>query len=309
MKKLVLATAVAALTATSANAAPTVYGKAAVGFNIDTYEAKGKDNDASMKDFSSRFGIKGSEDLAGGVKGIYKFEYGLKVDQKNDKEFSAKKRDAYLGLASDDLGTLKLGYNTAVDDGIAYSQTVGLGADNILDLSFDANRTNNSVVYESPNFSGLQVKGMYGLDEDLEKGDEETAGGALIFDNDMIKVGASVIAQGESVMHYRGSAGVSLSGFDLGVTYVQDDVDGKDDNQANLQLGAAANLGMFEIAGQYDMLTDKGGNKGDDYDRYAGSLTYKLSKRTKSVTYVSLLDQKGDNNNVTSFGTGIIHKF
>jgi len=120
----------------------------------------------------SRWGLRGSEDLGGGLKAIFTLENGFNIDTgkfgQNGAEFG---RQAFVGLSSNQYGAVTLGrqYDSVVDYlgplALTGTQFGGTQAahpfdnDN-LDNSF---RINNSVKYQSVNYGGLKVGGLYGF--------------------------------------------------------------------------------------------------------------------------------------------------
>ena len=205
MKKLLLATAVAALSVSAANAAPTVYGNVLLTTDyVDGNLTVKKDGDKLIdEDYSttqlnssgssnvtgSRIGFKGAEALTANTDLVYQLEYGIDVDADQSKNF--RSRDTYIGLSNKQYGTLVAGRLSAIDDNINYAgQTVSLydtystgfsveAADeetaDILGVkkgetvkflaSWDGNRANNSLAYFSPSYNGLQFMGMYVMEE------------------------------------------------------------------------------------------------------------------------------------------------
>jgi predicted porin len=118
----------------------------------------------------SRWGLKGAEDLGGGLKAIFQLENGFNPN--NGKLGQGSRmfgRQAFVGLASDQLGTFTMGrqYDPLVDlvQGITadnyFSSTFAAAGD--VDNNDNSSRTNNALKYVSPVFSGLQVEGMYAL--------------------------------------------------------------------------------------------------------------------------------------------------
>jgi predicted porin len=116
----------------------------------------------------SRFGIRGREDLGGGLKAIFWLENGF--DTSNGKELQGSRlfgRQASVGLKSDTYGALTLGrqYEPMADligEMAAVSMWGWLGShpgdfDN-LSANF---RINNSIRYESPVVAGLMAVGMF----------------------------------------------------------------------------------------------------------------------------------------------------
>ncbi len=118
----------------------------------------------------SRWGLKGTEDLGGGLKAIFQLENGF--DPNNGRLGQGGRlfgRQAYVGLTHDAYGTVTLGrqYDPLVD------MVQPLTADNFFGSTFatpgdidnndNSSRTSNAIKYVSPVFSGFQVEGMYAL--------------------------------------------------------------------------------------------------------------------------------------------------
>ncbi len=170
MKKLLLASAIAALSITAAHAAPTVYGKAYLTLDVKDGNDAAKANAntetrTKLNSNASRLGVKGSEALTANTDMVYQLEYRLEVDTNNKASFTA--RDTYLGLANKRLGTLVAGRLTAVDDYVNYANvTTGspVGGDDVL-ASVSGPRANNAFAYFSPEYNGVQLMGVYALDE------------------------------------------------------------------------------------------------------------------------------------------------
>lgn len=115
----------------------------------------------------SRWGLKGAEDLGGGLKAIFQLENGFNVNTgklgQNGREFG---RQAWVGLASQ-YGSVKLGrqYDPAVDilqptsfNG-NYAGYFSHAGD--IDNNDNSFRVNNSVKYISPSIGGVTFEGMY----------------------------------------------------------------------------------------------------------------------------------------------------
>jgi GBP family porin len=123
----------------------------------------------------SRWGLRGAEDLGGGLKAIFTLENGFNITNgklgQNSREFG---RQAFVGLSSDRAGSVTLGrqYDSVVDylgplalTGTQYGGTQAahpFDNDN-LDNSF---RVSNSVKYQSLNYGGFKFGGLYGFSND-----------------------------------------------------------------------------------------------------------------------------------------------
>jgi len=117
-----------------------------------------------------RWGLRGTEDLGGGLKALFVLENGFnafsgKLGQGGD-EFG---RQAYVGLSSQ-FGTVTLGrqYDSVVD----YTGALEVGSQwatfyaahpGDLDNMNNSNRVNNSIKYASANYSGITFGGLYSL--------------------------------------------------------------------------------------------------------------------------------------------------
>ncbi|WP_434667415.1 porin [Paraburkholderia sp. A3BS-1L] len=122
----------------------------------------------------SRWGLKGTEDLGGGLKTVFQLENGFDVNNgKLGQGGLMFGRQAYVGLTSERFGTVTLGrqYDSVVD---YLAQTTANGSwggylfahpyDN--DNTDNTFRVNNTVKYTSPSFSGLQFGGTYSFSND-----------------------------------------------------------------------------------------------------------------------------------------------
>jgi len=173
MKKSLLALVALGAFASVAQAqsSVTLYGIIDEGFNINT-NADGKRlyNLSSGVLQGSRWGLRGTEDLGGGLKALFVLENGFDVNTgklgQGGLEFG---RQAYVGLSSD-FGTVTLGrqYDSVVDfvgPLEAADQWGGYIAAHPGDLDNfnNAYRVNNAVKYTSPTYAGFQFGGVYSL--------------------------------------------------------------------------------------------------------------------------------------------------
>lgn len=208
MQKLLLTSAIAALTVSSAQAAPQFYGKIFATADYINSEADVNNrlaadervealdnydkNTVEINSHSSRLGIKGSEAMTANTDIIYKLEYGFSVD--GDKS-DFKSRDTYLGVANKKLGEFRVGRNSTVIDNVnnvtlteGYWDNLGdsklksekeLRALNMLDDS----RQNNSIVWIAPKYKSLPLELMlqYAADETFDESNNGF-GASVMFD-------------------------------------------------------------------------------------------------------------------------------
>ena len=167
MKKLLLATAVAALSVSAAHAAPTVYGKAflTLDYVSTDYDAANKTDEDTFKLNSnqSRIGFKGEDDLTDTTKLVYQLEYGIDVDaDTNNGKGQFYSRNTYVGLAHNTLGTVLAGRH---DTPLKLAQNkVDVFNDTLFDITnagvSGENRANNTLAYQSPVIVGMPVSFM-----------------------------------------------------------------------------------------------------------------------------------------------------
>lgn len=140
--------------------------------NVKTAPGQGKalyQLDATSGLQGSRWGLRGAEDLGGGLKAIFVLENGFEINTGKLNQGGAEfGRQAFVGLTSDVYGTITLGrqYDTMVDlvapFGAAEQWASHRGAHpGDIDNLNNSVRTNNSIKYTSVNYGGLIFGGLY----------------------------------------------------------------------------------------------------------------------------------------------------
>lgn len=121
---------------------------------------------------NNRWGLRGTEDLGGGAKGIFVLESGFGLDDgKSQQGGRLFGRQAYVGLSHDRYGTVTFGrqYDAVFDTLGAMSAPVAAGGlathvgDN--DNVFGSFRHNNAVKFISPSWGGLRAQATYALSD------------------------------------------------------------------------------------------------------------------------------------------------
>ncbi|WP_175716253.1 porin [Burkholderia anthina] len=139
---------------------------------------------------TNRWGLRGSEDLGGGLSAVFDLENGFNIDNgKLGNGGDLFGRQAWVGLASRQWGTLTMGrqYDFLVDFVAPLSATGSGFGGNIADHPFDNDnlnndmRMNNAVKFRSPTVDGFTVGGAYAF--------SNAAGG--FSDNNAFSVGAA----------------------------------------------------------------------------------------------------------------------
>jgi predicted porin len=177
MKKQLFALAVSAAFAAPvfAQSSVTLYGVIDEGLN---YTNNAQDHSAYQMQSGyaqgSRWGLKGTEDLGGGLKALFTLENGFDVNNgklgQGGRMFG---RQAFVGLSNDRYGTVTLGrqYDSLVDY-LAQTTANGNWGGYLLSHPYDNDNTdnsfrvNNAVKYTSPEFAGFQFGGTYSFSND-----------------------------------------------------------------------------------------------------------------------------------------------
>jgi predicted porin len=120
----------------------------------------------------SRLGFKGSEDLGGGLKAFYNLEGGIAINTGASGQGGLIfGRTSIVGV-SGDFGSLQFGRRKDYTDDVSsrFSSVDDYGTfgnsvhDNNLDR-YGGNRSNNQIRYDSPDWNGLRLNGMYAFGE------------------------------------------------------------------------------------------------------------------------------------------------
>jgi len=189
MKKSALALAVAAGLVgfgSAAYADTTLYGSARVSVDYDEWDSdyvnvdgellriRGGSDAWDVYNNASRLGVRGEEDLGGGLSAIYQYEFGVDVTEGGNLNSN---RPKWVGLRGNSWGSV-----TAGTQWTPYYNVVGIG--DIFNSSkvFD-NRTylgntfglrmDNSLIYSSPNWSGFGFQAMLVMNGSCPPGDPE----------------------------------------------------------------------------------------------------------------------------------------
>ena len=230
----------------------TLYGVIDTGFTY-VHNANGNEKlvgTSSGNLSGDRWGLKGQEDLGGGLKAIFQLENGFDVNTgklgQSGREFG---RQAFVGLTADKYGTVTLGrqYDPLVDmvQGITgdnyWASIVGTPGD--VDNYDNSSRVNNGVKYVSPNYAGLQFEGMYGFSNLAgTTGQGQTWSGAVAYNNGPLGLAAGYYYTSNP------SAGRTAA---AGSTWNSPSSDSIFDSPINNGYSSAHSIGIARAAAQY----------------------------------------------------------
>jgi len=333
-KKLISLCIGAAVFSHSALMAETVlYGKANIAIESETeLNDAGKDDGdvIQITSHASRVGIKGSEDIGNGLKGLFQFEWqldmtdagkvGVKVDA--DDEFKAKatnhieSRNQFVGL-SGGFGTVLLGRH---DTPLKMSQgKFDLFNDLYADIKrhfSGETRAGNVFAYLTPKFGDFQIVSAYVPAEN--KDNDKIFSIAGIYDSDSLYGSLAynsydeAFGVGDNLL--RATVTYKFGNFGLGGIYQQaKPTTGEDTNAVGANFFVKSGANKFKI--QYQQ--GDGQNVGvkmakikEDASTISLGVDHAFSKRT--ATYFAAHQTTHDDDNkddITNIGVGIVHKF
>jgi predicted porin len=342
MKKVLsLAIAAALVSPVAAMADATIYGKVRQALEKVDNELTGAD-DIEINDYTSRLGVKGSEDLGNGLTAVYKIEYGVKISTNpGGNEFAGdgglSARNAFVGLAGG-FGTFVIGrHDTPLK---LTTQSLDYFADTAVDNNanyteyLQDRRADGTIAYISPSLAGLTaavalvpgenseadgIADAYSVAAMYSNGGIYAALGYEAADGNIDAIGVD----GADLTQIRFGAGYDGGMFKVGfvVETVTADNPGNGDDlidstSMNINGGVQAGPGMV-VAKYFDYKNDGSldydlspiADKANDHDGFGIGYHYNLSKRTQLMAnYVqSSFDEQ--NADVKTFSLQLNHDF
>ena len=323
MKKSLIALAVlAAAGAASAQSSVQLYGIADVW--VGGIKASGSDAKTVVESggvSGSRWGIKGAEDLGGGLKAIFTLEQGFKID--TGAADSGFNREASVGVEGS-FGTVKLGKVWTAYDDVAgasnpvFDSALTPSAAAFASTGYTANPS-NGIKYASPTYAGFNGAVSYAADEKAATGVEVTAA-ALQYANGPFAAAFAYQTEQATTAGAKAVEYTNLNAsYNLGVVTVKGVYAQRDDNngtkdkeyQIGVDYPVASNL---VLSAGYASSEDKvNGVKQFDNSGFGVAAAYLLSKRTTAYAGVrsTKKDYVGATADVTTnvYAVGVKHVF
>src|SRR5579864_8998549 len=227
MKKTLIAAGLLGAVAISAHAqsSVTLYGTLDAGLVYSNNQG-GHSNwqQGSGSVSNTYFGLRGSEDLGGGLHAIFTLENGFNLNNGQYSESSTMfNRQAFVGLKSDQYGALTLGrqYDSVVDYLAPLSEAGAGYGNNLAGHPFDNDNLDNSfsiknsVKYTSANYAGLKFGGLYGFSNSAGQFSNNRAWSAgASYSNGPLNVAAAYLQLNNSVNGINQSGAVSAGAGD-----------------------------------------------------------------------------------------------
>ncbi len=312
MKKSLIALAVLAAsgTAFAATSNVDVYGELRLAYeNCDT-------NDGVVKNRNSRIGVKGSEDLGGGMSAIYKAEFLIGSTTGNGAAgYSAgenvRNRDQFVGLKGG-FGTVIVGSHNSPEKitigGNMFEDTLG---DKSQILGEESGYKDRVIAYVSPDFNGFHAAAA--AVTVTGAGVEEVAGTsyALVYANGPLSVaaGATSYDAAASADSKSLTIGYKIGDVALRATTQKSEAGtgGANTDYSANYVDATYKMGAFDLTAAYGKRNVEG--TGADLKATTVGVRYNLSKRTNVQAVYNDYDSTTNSADAGNFALHVNHSF
>ena len=324
MKKILAAAIVSAFAAPAfaATANVDIYGQ--FRGSVDYVDHDGGENRMRVSSNNSRLGFKGTEDLGGGLSAIWQWEYAFQLDQQgsgpqsnNDSQGSNSHRHTFVGLSSKTLGSLTLGtqespLKTSTGPLAVFGDTL---ADYRSVFTRLSTRADNSVMYTSPNMTGLTARVMYAAMNEAGNGtlsDPDFYALSVVYSNGPLYATLAYQDNGNAaggsgdISAWRAGVGYTFGNTKLGLAYESNDAEsttGTTTNDGSAWYASVAHkMGNITLAASYTDRDETRSGLNNGAKQYAVGATYSMSKRTSM--YALYTEVKNDNGGTNFIGQG-----
>lgn len=348
-RTLIAAAAVLAAGTAFAQSSVTLYGRVNTSVEYQTTEtaAGAKSHVSVLQNNASRWGLRGSEDLGGGLKGLFVLESGFNSDTGAGAGDGLFGREAWVGVQGN-FGRVRLGnlgataaYYATADYISMHNHDTGTSSDAFYLYPGASGggvvTLRNAVAYNTPSFGGLVVEGQFGLRENGASAPKNVAVLAANFDRGPLHLGGAYVkgAVNSTVFTLPGTVGASTDGkelglralyelgsFTVGAYAIRNEVDfGAVEAKRNIyRLSGMYTLGGSEFhvnVGYADKVKVGGATvAASDAIQYTLGYNYNLSKRTKVYAFYTAVDNKlgatytgAPGTDFSSVAVGVRHNF
>ena len=300
MKKSLIA--LAALAAAGvASAQVTLYGVADVSLSKASNSSFQMSGNGDLNNGNSRLGVKGSEDLGGGLTAAFQFEQAVNLEN-GGSDAAAFQRTAKVSLAGS-FGTLHLGRSLSPTFyGLGAWELTGMANYSAVVAQFgfvgssSGPRNNSAITYQTPQMGAVSAQIGY-----VNKADN--ANNAKM-DLNVVYAAGDVTA---ALIYHKAtndaSANYALGGrYNMGAFSVAGSIQNPSGAARGITIGAAAKLDGTNLV--FDIARDNG--SAVKSTSYVFEANRSLSKRT--LAYFAVL-RKGGATAVTTTGAGLRHNF
>ncbi|MBI3188623.1 MAG: porin [Gammaproteobacteria bacterium] len=321
MNKRLLAIAIAAGLAVSSNVmaeGAEIYGIAHVSVDKMSYDDSAEADDWNVTSRNSRLGVKGSEDLGGGMKAVYKMEFSVDVSDAG----TLGGRNQYVGVSAG-MGTVLLGRHDSptkmaqgkadvFNDTIADMANFGVDGDE---------RFTNTITYFSPKMGGMQAIVQLKPGEgvacagDVCDGIADGTSLSFTYEAGDLYVGFGMDSGDLIADQMRLAATYKIDTLQVGFLYnarSDDALAATDNAEDEVAMGLSAKFGMGDnaVKAQFFQLSDIDGTANDDATNITLGYDMNMSARTTVYALYSMYSPDvTPDDDVTAFSVGVSHSF
>ena len=312
MKKSLIALAVLGTLAATAQAQSnvTLYGRVDLGVARNL----GDDYMVMQNGSGSRLGVRGVEDLGGGLKALFNIEHRFNADTGAVNSTSSFWNGRSVVGLEGGFGQVVLGREYTPARNIA-NRADPWGGDTVARMEpilFGAilpARQNNSITYTSPSFNGLRAQAQLTMDEVPGNDNKAFYGLNLSYGAGPLSLAYGYDKSGvdDNTWHLV-TAGYDFGSFRLIGAYGQGTPEGvaAADKHRSYMIGATAPVGAGEVKLAYGKLEAVDPDQ-DVSSKFAVGYHYALSKRT--TVYFDVANDRELADNKTGFDFGLKHNF
>lgn len=310
-RSLIVAAALASVGASAfAQGTVTVYGRLNV--SIESQDVGNADSNTVMQNNSSRWGLKGSEDLGGGMNAGFVLESGFNPANGAAGPTLNNPTNAFWGRQSEVFlsgkwGMVRLGnftseaYYATADYVSMHNHDTGTSSDAFYTY---LGRDTSKVSYRAPSFGGATFEIGTSISSPTQ---EDTLDLALNYDAGPMHLGAGYQMQGDA--NQFGLRGLyEMGAFTFGGYYQRSDlpVIGSRDN---FRLSGMYTMGSTELHLNWGTTNGYSNLTNDSADQFTIAVNQNLSKRTKIYAFYTKITSDIPSGEFSSFAVGVRHNF
>jgi predicted porin len=283
-------TGICAVTSAWAQSSVTLYGSMDAGIAyISNASGSTKWEEEQGNTQPDRWGLRGVEDLGGGLKTVFQLENGFYTNTgAMAKAGTLFNRQAFVGLQSDQIGTLSFGLQTPFSFDVLGPFSTGYlsgnwfafhpgNIDELADTSIVPYQ--NSVKFRSANFYGFTAGAMIGLGNTSNFATGRTMSYALTYNNGGFRAGASWSNENDRSVSMA-TTGITEFQGQPAATYLADKVQ-------NMGIGAQYSIGQLLVHGLYTRTKLQSNGYSDTFQSYDAGANYQLTVSDSIVSGAS----------------------
>lgn len=307
MKHTAIGLALLGLFASAAHAQSSVTLHGRLNLTLESQKFGDASRENRVVNNASRWGIKGSEDLGGGMRANFSFEQGF--DPTTGAAPNGFARESFVELAAP-WGAIRGGnwtpgsYYATADYVSMHNHDTGTSSDAL--YSFASFPSANKVAYFTPEIAGFTAEIAHSFKSATEAKANDLS---VNYNAGDLQLGAGYTKQGD-VSQVGLRALYSMGALTVGGYLQRESVDGSANGKSRdiVRLVGMYTMGANELHLNYGH-SDRGGSFAQKASQYTLGLNHNLTKRTKLYTYYTAINSPGKANDFNAIAVGMRHNF